>query len=381
MYRIVNRKKLLAVRAADTLGRVLAAPFRLLAHPGPVDPATVESILVIRTAYIGDVVMATPMLGPLRRRFPLARLSFLTAGSSVPVLEGNPHVDEIIRYDPFWFYPRPKRDYLSCIRELRKRRFDLVIEARGDIRDIALLAAPLRARYRVGYAVGGGGWLLSHVVPHPAVNHRVEYHLDIARFLGATVEASPGAWGLFLTPEEHREGAWMLGEAGVSGGYFCLHPGSRVPLKRWESGRYAALADAVAARHGLTPVLLGGPDETELAASVAGAMRTRAVDLSGRLSLRRMGAVLAGCSIFICNDSAPMHIAAGLGVPTVALFGPSKSDQTGPWSPRARVVEKPFPCRAACDETTCRFSRHNACMADIAVEDVLAAANDLPAQA
>ena len=78
-------------------------------------------------------------------------------------------------------------------------------------------------------------------MPHPAVNHRVEYHLDIARFLGATVEASPGAWGLFLTPEERREGAWMLGEAGVSGGYFCLHPGSRVPLKRWESGRYAAL--------------------------------------------------------------------------------------------------------------------------------------------
>ena len=378
MYRIVNKKKLLATRIADFFGRLVFAPFGGGREPSPVDPEAVRSILVVRTAYIGDVVMTTPMLGPLRRRFPHARLSFLTSRASAEVLSGNPDVDEILTYDPFWFYPSsPKAAYVDYLRRFGGRRFDLVIEARGDIRELLLLVSPLRARYKVGYGVGGGAYLLSHVTPHPAVNHRVDYHLDIARFLGARVDLDNLRWGLRLAPEELDAAGALLRQAGASGDYCCLHPGSRLAFKRWDADKYAQVGDVLAREYGLTPVVLGAPDETAAAARVAAAMGAASINLAGRLGLRQMGAVLAGAKLFVCNDSAPMHIAAALGTPTVAVFGPSKSNETGPWSAKARVVELDFPCRRDCDETSCRFERTNACMREVDAQRVLASAREL----
>ncbi len=381
MYRIFNKKKLWATMVADAVGHVVTAPFRLLRRREPVRPEAVREILVLRTAYVGDVIMTLPLLAPLRERFPGARITFLTSRAAAPLLRGHPGVDEVLAHDPFWFYPTPKADYLPFVRELRRRRFDLVIEARADIRDILFLVQPLKARYKVSYAVGGGGFCLTHVVPHPRVNHRVEYHLDIARFLGCRVDASRPEWGLRLTPEEEAEVDSLLRGAGITGPFWCGHPGSRVPLKRWADARYARCFDMVAAQTGLKPVLLGAPSEAAgvrtIAAAMGGDMGMRPVDLSGRLSLRLLAGVLARAELLVCNDSAPMHLAVAMGTPVVALFGPSKSDQTGPWSPVARVVEKDFPCRRTCDESRCRHTECNACMTSLTPEDVLEAVRGL----
>jgi lipopolysaccharide heptosyltransferase II len=384
MYRIFNKKKRRATMLADAVGRVLWAPARLQRDTAPVRPELVESILVIRTAYIGDVVLATPMLRPLKERFPGASLSFLTSRASAPLLEHNPWVDEILAHDPFWFYPRPGgarqglAEHRAFMRGLRGRRWDLIIEARGDIREILMFVRPLRARYKVSYGVGGGDFLLSHVVPHPEVNHRVRYHLDMARFLGADVDEHDLDWGVYLTTEEQEAVEAVLERAGVARPFCAAHPGSRVPLKRWPAERYARAFDLVAERTGLPVVLLGAPDEREQVRAVAAAMRTPSVDLSGALSLRQLAGVLERAALFVGNDSAPMHLAAAADTPQVALFGPSKPDQTGPFSPVARVAAKEFSCRAACDETVCTHPRHNACMTDLEPEDVVRALASLP---
>lgn len=379
MYKIVNKRKLAATVAADLVGKLLFGPARLLRGREPIRPETVREILLIRTAYIGDVVMTVPMLKPLRERFPAARVSFLTAARARPVLEGNPHLDAILSYDPFWFYPTGYAAYRRFIRKLRQTPFDLVVEARGDIRELFLLVRPLRARYKVGYDVGGGGYLLTHVVPYPGLKHKVEYHLDIARHLGCPER--PLEWGIHLGDRERAEVDALLAGAGVSGEFVAVHPGSRMPLKAWFPERYAALCDALAGRHRLPVVLLGGPDERPVVERIAGSATRATVNLAGALTLRQLAGVLARAAALVCNDSSPMHIAAAMRTPTVAIFGPSKSRETAPYATVSRVVEKDYPCRPACDESTCRnIARPLGCLRDIAVGEVLAAVEGILAE-
>ena len=371
MYRIINKKKLYAIMAADFIGNIIFLP-RLLKKREIIKPDEIREILVIRTAYIGDVIMTLTLLKSLKERFKVARITFLTGTRAADVLLNNPYVDEIITYDPFWFYPSKKGDYTGFIRELKKKRFDLVIEARGDIRDILFLAWPLRARYRVSYGVGGGSFLLTHMVPHEKINHRVDYHLDIARFLGCNV--SGVEWGIYLADDEKERVGKLLAGEGIDLGkpLVAIHPGSRKELKCWSPEGYAKTGDYLT-EQGHTVLLMGAPDEVDLVNKVAGMMKKRPVVLAGKTSLRELAGIIGRCSLFICNDSSPMHIAAAMKVPTVAIFGPSKSVETRPYGKGHIVVEKDFPCRYSCDEDVCNFKNHNQCMKDISVKDVLLA--------
>lgn len=370
-YRIINKKKLYATIAADFIGDIIFLP-KLFKKTEEIRPEEIKDILVIRTAYIGDVVMALPLLKPLRERFKNARISFLTSAKAREVLENNPFVDEIITYDPFWFYSSRKSEYPDFMRELRKKRFDLVIEARGDIRDILFLALPLKARYKVSYGVGGGSFLLTHIVPHEKINHRVDYHLDIARFLGCNV--SGVEWGIYLADDEKERVRKLLTGEGVDldKPLVAIHPGSRKELKCWSPEGYAETGDYLT-EQGHTVLLTGAPDEVDLVNKVAGMMKKRPVVLAGKTSLRELAGVIGRCSLFICNDSSPMHIAAAMKVPTVAIFGPSKSIETGPYGKGHIVVEKEFPCRYTCDEDVCLYKNYNQCMKDISVDDVISA--------
>lgn len=202
MYKIINRRKLIVTQAADIVGRALYTPFKIFNKPQAIAPEAVKSILIIRTAYIGDAIMTIPILKPLKEHFPNAKLTFLTSEGAAQALANNPHLDEILTYNPFWFYNTAKGKYLNFLMEIRKHSFDIVIEARADIREILLLAAPIRAKRKVSYDVGGGGYLLTDVVPYETLKHKVEYHLDIARYLGADVNSVD--WAIYPTDVEKK---------------------------------------------------------------------------------------------------------------------------------------------------------------------------------
>jgi len=374
LYRIINKKKLYATMAADFIGNAIFLPRLLFKKNEEIRPEEIKEILIIRTAYIGDVVMALPLLKPIRERFANAKISFLTSTNAKEVVENNPYVDEIITYDPFWFYDSEKREYINFIRGLRKRSFDLVIETRGDIREIMFLVFPLKARYKVSYDVGGGGCFLSHVVPYNGTVHRVEYHLNITRFLGCKT-CEDVEWGIYLTENEKKSVKEILNEEGVTPDkpVIALHPGSRKELKCWFPERYAAVADFIASELGATVILTGAPDEVSLVESVKELMENRPVVLAGKMTLRELAGVISLCSLFICNDSAPMHIAAAMKTPTIAIFGPSKSIETGPYGKIHTVIEKDFPCRYRCDEDVCLYKNYNQCIKDISVDDVISA--------
>lgn len=375
MYKIINRKKLVATVVADGIGRVLFGLPRLLRKPGRIVPEDVRDILVIRTAYVGDVVMTLPILKPLRDLYPRARIAFLTASGAVDVLKGNPFVDEVIAYDPFWFYPSPASSWPEFINRMRKRTFDLVIETRADIREILLLAWPLKATCRVSYGVGGGGYLLTHCVPYPGLRHKVEYHLDLVRYLG--YRGRDLEWGIYLSPEERQRVREIMERKGIGQPFIAVHPGGRLPLKRWPAKRHAAVSGKLAEKYGMSVVVFGAENERPMVEEMIPAMKRRPISLAGEVSLREMAGILSHASVFLCNDSGPMHIAAAMKTPIVAVFGPSKSVETGPFGVEHRVVEKEFPCRRGCDENSCKYGRYNACMDDISADDVFRAADDL----
>jgi len=377
MYKIVNRRKYLLTATADAVLRAVCWPRQFGRRSLPVVPDRVASIMVIRTAYVGDVVMTLPLLKPLRDRFPAAKISFLTSQGAAPLLRNHPHVDEILTYDPFWFYPHsPLRAYLRWVRDIRLRTFDLVIETRADLREILMLVQPLRARCKVSYAVGGGGSLLTHVVPYPGLKHKVEYHLDLARFLGCPVGAAPRA-AIHLTAAEWQRVDSLLAERRLGGGFVALHPGSRRPLKKWSTAGWAEVGASLVAETGLPLALLGAAADEADVRQIAGLLRPPVVSLVGQLSLRDLAGVLARARLLICHDSGPMHIAAAMQTPVVAIFGPSKSAETAPYGTAHRVVEVVCDCRAACDEARCRNPLGHVCMQAITPAAVRSAAREL----
>lgn len=371
-YKIINKKKRVATAIADVMGYALWTPARwLTGGPRQIDPRKIKEILVLRTAYTGDVIMTLPLLKPLKELYPGARITFLTSPSSRQAALLNPYVDEVLEYDAFWFYGSGKGRYREFLAELRKREYDLVIDARADIRDILLLVYPARARYRVSYDVGGGGFLLTHRVPYRELKHKVEYHIDIARFLGAKTDEV--CWGISpgKTAVERARGLLPAGRPVVA-----IHPGGRKPLKCWPEQKFSELAKRLAST-GASVCVTGSEAEKELAARIAAAVGPKAANIAGKMDLETLFAVIGAVDLFITGDTAPLHMASAMNTPTVAIFGPSKSKETGPYGNPHRVVEKDFPCRFTCDEDVCNYVHHNQCMEDISVDDVYSAAKDL----
>ncbi len=377
VYKIINPKKLLLVSTVDFFGRALFS-FMKRASPGLPSRGQIKKILIIRLAYVGDVVMTLPVLKPLQEYFPEAKISFLTNASASELLSGNPYIEKVIPYDAFWFYAKKKvlalREYLKMLRNIREEKFDLVLDLRGDIRNISLVAYPSMAPYRVSYEIGGGGYLLSSIAPFLEVKHKVDFHLDIIRFLGA--DTQKWDWDICLDSAELKEMKTIINEAGIDqeDRIIGIHPGGRKPLKCWEPEKFAILADMIIQKYSAKIVFLGAPNETRLLESVIKGMKHSAVNLAGKTTIRQLAAAIRCCNLFVGNDSASIHIAAAQKIPVVAIFGPSTSRETRPFGDGNRVVEiEDMPCRSSCDEDQCLFHKRKECMRSISPEKVFQA--------
>ena len=353
---------------ADLILKIIFGPKNMIKKGGDIIPEKIREILIIRTAYVGDILMTLPILKPLKEKFSDSRITFLCSTTGSALLLNNPYIDSIITHDPFWFYPSQKKGYFNFIKSFKKKHYDLIIEARGDIRDLLFLVFPIKAKYKISYNIGGGGDLLTHVVPYEGLKHKVEYHLDLVRYLGCNINKID--WDIYLTDEEKEKVAAILKNKGINSRFVAIHPGARLPLKRWPGERFSGLCDLIMEKYSFPLVLLGTHDEEELAENIISNMKKKPISLAGQTSLRELAGILSQAEIFVCNDSAPMHIAAIMKTPTVAIFGPSKSIETKPYGNLNRVVEKEFPCRSRCDESSCGYQVFHACMKAIVVEDV-----------
>ncbi|MFB3819675.1 MAG: glycosyltransferase family 9 protein, partial [Candidatus Methylomirabilales bacterium] len=212
-------------------------------------------------------------------------------------------------------------------------------------------------------------------VPWNGLQHMVDTHLDLVRAVGVAAEACRPI--LPVSPEARGRMAGRLREAGAGHPLVVVHAVSRWMFKAWPEAACAEVVRDLAAR-GASVALTSGPAAAEQAAArrIRDLAGVPVLDLSGRTSLAELAAVLAEARLFVGVDSAPMHMAAALGVPVVALFGPSGEHSWGPWGEGHRVVAAPFLCRP-CGQAGCLNSKRSHCLEAIAPAEVVAAADAL----
>jgi len=334
---------------------------------------TIRRIVVRAPNWIGDAVMCEPALSALRTLFPQAELTLLAKPAIAELFTGHPAVNHVLVYED-----RGRHAGLAgkwrLARTLRRLRFDLAVLFQNAF-EAALLAFLAGIPLRYGYATDGRRLLLSNPVPRPgraALPHQVQYYLDMLRPMGW--ERSAGLPRLVLSLEEQQAMANRLAESGIGGSDLLigLNPGSTYGgAKRWLPERFADTADRLAAQYGAKVLIVGARGEEALGCSIAGRIKSTTVVLSGRTSVRELMAAVKRCSVFVTNDTGPMHIAAAFGVPLVAVFGPTDWRATAPVGTKHALVRQPVDC-APCLLRECPIDHR--CMTRVTVDEVYLAA-------
>lgn len=339
-----------------------------------------KALFVRAVNWLGDAVLTTPALGAVRAAFPRARISLAARPLVAELFRGHPDVDEVLVYDKAGVHAGAA-GMLRMARELRRGRFDAALLFQNAI-DAALLALLAGIPDRAGYATDGRRLLLSRAVPvteEVLRLHHAEYYLRLVEELGIPRPASP-RMRLRVAGEEKEAMAERLASLGIPRGEKILgvNPGATYgSAKRWYPDRFAAVADTLSEEWGASVVLMGSGPEMPISAEIEAATRRRPVSLSGKTTVRELMALLSLCTFLVTNDSGPMHIAAALGVPLVAIFGPTDWRTTSPWTRRARVVRVDVDC-SPCMKREC--DRGHECMLGVTAEMVVAAARELVAE-
>lgn len=319
----VTRGKVATFRFIDALFWPVG---KLLSRRRP-PTSGITSVLVMEPWYIGDVVLATPILRAIRRRYPSARITVLGAPHAEELLRHSGLADEVIvaelpwtakesKYDPRRYDFRALRNLIG---KLRRQRFDITIDARMDLRS-NLVTFLTEAPRRVGYDFGGGAFLLTDAVAaDPDRFHRVDDWLALMRPLDERALGSATATEglepfLAVSDAERSEAAARLRAAGIDPDepIVSVHGGAGDPRRKWPRSSFEKVARGLATGHGAKVIWFLEPGEDHADIPVAAAVF--------RVSLREMMALLSFCRLFLGNDSGPMHIADALGVPVVAVF-------------------------------------------------------------
>ena len=331
----------------------------------------IKRLLIRSTNWIGDAVMTTPAVRTIRRNFPDAHIGMLAKPWVAPVFAHSPHVDETIIYDVNGRH-RGIGGTIRMARDLRAHRFDAAILLQNAI-EAALIAFMAGIPNRIGFDTDARRLLLTHAVScTKAIKsiHQTGYYLKILEGLGLV--AGKQHLELSIGTQDRLQAQKHLLENGVKAESMLigLNPSATFgPAKQWFPERYAALGDRLNQDLGATILIFGGPSDRELGETISGLMTVPAIDLSGRTSLGEAMALIDRCNAFVTNDSGLMHVAAALKTPLVAIFGPTDSTTTSPYSDKSRVVRVPIEC-SPCLQPVCPLGHHN-CMKRVSVEMVL----------
>lgn len=341
-------------------------------------PETVHRVLVVKIKYIGDVLLCTPVFRGLREAFPEATLTALVASGTEDVLRHHRDVDEVLTVDRFGAragrQSRWRAEDFRLVRRLRERGFDLAIDLTDGDR-AAFLTWASGARLRVGFNRERRlrGWAYHRIVPiWSELRHRVEADLDALRTLGLPVR--PVAPTLDVPPEAEVAAEQLLARKRVvrDRDLVLIHPGARWWFKAWPPDRFAALADGIEEELGAQIIIAGGPGDVATAEGIRGEMRYPAISVAGETSILELAAVLKRCRLFVGNDNGPMHVAAAVGTPVVALFGPTNPVEWGPWGDGHITLYRGFDCRQCWWSSACLRGEGN-CLRQITVDEAMVA--------
>ena len=304
----------------------------------------IHKILIIRNDGIGDLLNSTPAIALLRQNYLDAEITVLAQPLNAPILIGNPDIDRILIFDREGEHQQ-LRNRLRFYYSLRREKYDLVVAMRTASWSnfVAFLSG---ARYRLGRDQKRFKSTLTHTWRGKYEKghvHEVDRNFDLAN----RVCEGTGHRRLVLNLlDDEIEGAkkrladWEIGPNEFLVG---IHPGGSSFDKRWPEANYAQVVDTLVREHSAKILILRGPEEIELERNLQKAMQSESIAYPPK-SIRELAALIKSCNLFMCNDSGPMHIAAALNVPTVAIFGPTDHVAWKPLSEAATIVRRDMPC-------------------------------------
>jgi heptosyltransferase I len=372
----------------------------------PEGPRNVN-ILIVKLSAIGDVIHTLPALAALRRLYPSADITWVVEEAAADLLADHPDLDRIlVSRRKTWLsefrqgrVAAPLREMHAFYRALRCRRYDLVIDFHGLLKSAVIVAMSGGLR-RLGYdsLQEMSGLFYNDKIAEEMGKHAVDRYLDFIRHLAGgereradCLTAAP-EFAIAIGEEEQRRVTTLLDEHAAlltvgeklgnkqnrSTGaerrerrFVAVNPIAFWETKLWEEEKFAELSDRIWLEMGLRVILTGGAAEP--LNGIRARMKTEAVNLGGRTTLRELACLYRQAALVITTDSGPMHLAAAVGTPLVALFGPTDPLRTGPYGPGHRVIRHGLACMP-CFQKRCETKR---CMREIGVGEVLTATKEL----
>lgn len=337
-----------------------------------------KRILIVRTDRIGDVLLSTPVIKALRDNFPNAYIAMMVSPYAKDIVEGNPYLDDVIIYDKDNKHKSWQRSF-KFAQNLKKKKFDLAVILHPTNR-AHLVTFFAGIRRRIGYNRKCSLLLTDRIkhIKQRGEKHELEYNLDLLYYLGI----EPRDKNLFLPikPESEIWAQDLLKQEGIQEAdrLLAIHPAASCKSKIWPVERFGETAEKLAEKYGFKALLIAGPKDIALANGIAKNMHCPVINLAGKTSVSQLASVLKRCSLFISNDSGPVHIASAVGTPVISIFGRNQAGLSpkrwGPLGLKDRIIHKEFGC-IECLAHNC--VKEFACLKAITVNDVVAAADSI----
>jgi len=314
-----------------------------------------NNILVITLSNIGDAILTLPAVDLLRSEYPEANLSILAGERTACIFENNPKIKEVFIFDKLW----PVKRKIALISQLRKTRYDLVVDFRNSCFPLLLNTSRKTSPW-----------------PHLSGKklHLVDKHIRVMRAFIKNPDYKrlpAGSKTFHISSQDFDYINNIIKENSLEENQFIIESvGSRSELKRWPGNKFSQLGDKIVEELKFKVVLAAGPHDCGLCKKVSTDARNKFIDLSGKTSLAQLSALMLKSKLIITNDSGNLHLASYLNVPVVAVFGPTDADKSGPWGAHGAVAKSPSSC-APCNKADCKLAKP-VCMEELSVEEVFA---------
>ena len=342
---IYDRRERAIVGAADVVlgaASVVTRPFRRRSRP--VAP---QRVLLLRLERIGDLVMALPAMRDVRTLAPAATIDLVVGSWNRPIGQALPYIDHVEVLDAGWLARGSARSgagqTIGAVRRWRSRAYDLAVNFEPDIRSNLLLAAS-GAAWTAGWTSGGGGALMDTALDYDA---RVHTRENARRLVSTVFGESPreSTLPLLTIPDAVRRRAAARIRVRPAGPIVGLHVSGGRLVKQWEPEKFAEVARRLVDRQKAVVVLTGSATDRRMVDEVKSALSAGdVVDVAGAIDLLELAALLEQLDVLITGDTGPMHVAAAVGTPVVAVFGPSDPVRYAPAGPADRIVRSGLHC-------------------------------------
>ncbi len=335
-----------------------------------IDLSDIRKILLLRPRRLGDIILTTPAVRALRQSFPAASITYLVETPYRRLVDGRELVDEVVALPP-----RSSPAYLiRIILKLRRRGYDLLVDFHGGPRS-AVIAFFSGARLRVGYKTKYKAWIyhrrVSRSRPEGPI-HSVANHLNLVRAVGLEITDDFPLYVPGSTAEERDKAeafwqGWSLGSSRV----LAVHISAGNRFRDWGQENLVRFLNKILLIPGITPLLVGSEEDIAREKQILTSLQRPVPSVVGKVSLGELIAFLERVDAFVGPDSGPMHLAAALKRPVVALFGPTLPAHFAPWKTQTIILERPLPCRP-CRQRSCPETDYP-CIREISPDEAVAA--------